>query len=435
MKIFSCLLFFVFFTLNISAQNGNFITSDIDNFWNAYDKITATKDSKEQFEFINQLFIEKGSPGLKAMMETRRYTDKSYVDAINTYPKFWNSIRGNTLKAEDFARGIEIEVEKLKKIYPELRPAKVYFVVGAFRSSGTTQSDKILIGSEIALGDKSTVTDEFPDSMKHLKTYFANNSPQNIVFLNVHEYIHTQQKTTLGNNLLAQSVLEGVAEFVAVTATGGQPYSSIAFGKANESKVRTRFTTQIFNADYGFWLYDDDNNEFRVRDLGYYVGYAIAEKYYQKSADKKLAVKEMIELDYNNETELAKYVDKSGYFSKPVKELRKQYERSRPKIIGIKQLKNGSQTVSPNISQITVEFSTRMDTESRNRNFEIGPLGESNILRVKNFIGFSADSKSATFEVELKPNQRYQLILGERFRNADGVRLAPYLIDFKTANK
>ena len=347
---------------------------------------------------------------------------------------FWASIRENTLKANSYAREIEAELVKLKKIYPALRPANFYFTIGALRTGGTAMDGMVLIGSEIALADKSVATEEFPKGLEHLKPFFEANSIDDLVFTNVHEYVHTQQKMTLGDNLLAQSVLEGVAEFVAVQATGKpSPLPAIVFGRENAEQVRERFATEIFNLFPGFWLYSNAENEFEVRDLGYYVGYAICERYYQKAPDKGQAISEMIELDYNKETELIRFVDESGYFSRPVAELKRRFEESRPVVTRISQLKNQQRKVSPKLTTITVEFSAPMDT--RYRNFELGPLGETNLMRVKQFRGFSEDGKSATIEVELKPNRRYQLVIGNGFRSKEGISLKPYLIDFTTSNK
>ena len=83
--------------------------------------------------------------------------------------------------------------------------------------------------------------------------------------------------------------------------------------------------------------------------------------------------------------------------------------------------------------QLTIEFSAPMDKQRRN--FELGPLGKNNLLLVKRLISFSEDGKSATFEVELKPNQHYQLVIGEGFRNTNAAPLKPYLINFQTAAK
>ncbi|WP_426669743.1 hypothetical protein ACPPVU_00585 [Mucilaginibacter sp. McL0603] len=432
-KALTILIFlFVFKTVFAQEKNPDFITTDIDNFWTAFDKIVTTKDSVKQYYYINRLFIEKGTPGLKAMMQARAYTNKSYIDAINSYPLFWNSIRPNMFKAKKFAADISVNVLKLKKLYPELKPAKIYFTVGAFKSGGTTLDSMVLIGSEIAMADEHIETKEFPSNYGALVTYFKSNPINIVVFTNIHEYVHTQQKTTEANSLLAQSVLEGVAEYLAVKATE-QPSTlpALNYAKSNEERVKQVFASQMFNPSYGFWLYSNAENEFGVRDLGYAVGYTICEKYYNDAKDKKQAIKEMIELDYNNENALAKFVDRSGYLTKPIQTLKYEYEESRPKVVDIKPFVNNALDVDHAVTQITIEFSTPMDKQRRN--FELGPLGKDNLLKIKRFTGFSEDGKSAVFEVELKHNQHYQLVIGDGFRSKDAVPLKPYLIDFYTS--
>jgi hypothetical protein len=433
MKTITTLILCVLITTAASAQQSttNFITTDINNFWTAYDKITSTKDSVTQYNYINQLFIDKGTPGLKAMMQARRYTAKSYIDAINQYPLFWNSLRSNTLKANIYAASIASNVFKLKALYPALKPSKIYFTMGAFRSGGTTLDGMVLIGCEIALADAQTVTTEFPKSLDYLKVSFKNNSAQKIMFNNVHEYVHTQQKTTIGNYLLAQSVLEGVAEFMAVKATGKtSSLQALSYGKLHAERVKQAFAVQMFNPGEGYWLYSDDENEFGVRDLGYYVGYIICQKYYNKAKDKKQAIKAMIELDYNNEAALMNFVDQSGYFGKPVQTYKKRYESDRPVVTAIKQFKNNATDVDASVNQVTIEFSTVMD--KRYRNFELGPLGKDNLLKIKAVKGFSEDGRSLTFEADLKPGTHYQIIIGDGFKSKTGAPLKPYLIDIQT---
>lgn len=414
-----------------ARSDESIVTSDIDNFWAAFDQIRATSDEQKQLDLLNRLFIEKGSEGLKKIMIARRYTPQEYLEAINKYPRFWHSIRDNTLRSKQLANELKLGIEQLRSLYPNLKPAKIYFTIGVFRTGGTTLDGNVLIGSEMAMADQNTVMDEFPESFNYFKSFVKTDPSRNIAFGNVHEYIHTQQKTTIGNNLLAQSVLEGVAEFLAVKATD-QPSTApaIAFGKQNFDKVRTKFGTQIYNSFLGSWLYNNEPNEFNTRDLGYYIGYEICKRYFTHAIDKNKAIKEMIELDYNNEVALDKFVGRSGYFAKPIEKVRNDYEKQRPKVVKIKQFNNGSKGVNPMLKEITIEFSTKMDDYYRN--FEIGPLGENNLLRLKKFMGYSADGKSATFEIELKPNRQYQLIVNSGFRSAEGVSLKPYLIDFRT---
>lgn len=436
MKYMLALILNFFLLTSVFAQNTqNIVTTDIDNFWEAYDKITATKDSIKQLEYINKLFVEKGTPGLRDIMKARRYSPQEYVDAINKYPLFWKSIRENTFKAKNFAKEIEVGVSKLRKLYPELKPANVYFTIGVFRTGGTTIGNNVLIGSEISLADKNTDVSELPESFNNLKTHFASNPIDGIMFGNVHEFVHTQQKTTVCDNLLGQSVMEGVAEFLAVRALETPSTSpAITYGKNNEQRVKEVFAKEMFNPFYSFWFYSNAQNEFNTRDLGYYVGYAVAEKFYEKAKDKKLAVKEMIELDYNNPVLLAKYVDKSGYFPKSIRKYTKEFEKNRPQVINIKPFKNEDKKVSPNITELTVEFSKEMNKDYRD--FDSGPLGKEASIKIKRFTGFSDDGKSISIEIEpLQPNKHYQILIGGEFRDKAGVSLKPYLIAFTTVNK
>ncbi len=144
-NIILIITFLLFFSKLLSQGNSqNFITYGIDNFWAAYDKIITTKDTVQPYNYLNKLFIDKGSPGLKAIMQAREYTAKSYIDAINSYPLFWNSIRDNTLKAKGLAKDIENDVLKIKNVYPYLKPAKIYFTIGTLKTGGTTLDGMVL---------------------------------------------------------------------------------------------------------------------------------------------------------------------------------------------------------------------------------------------------------------------------------------------------
>lgn len=417
---------------NTQGQNPNrIVTTDIDNFWKAYDQIKSIPDTNEHNELIHNLFLNKGTPGLKALMQVRDYTAKSYLEVIRQYPLFWQSVRKNTLKAPVFAAAINDGIAKLKNLYPELRPATIYFSIGALRTNGTTQKDQILIGSELALADETTNSTEFSTNLGHLKPFFESNPIKSIVFVNTHEFIHTQQKTTVGNSLLAQCVLEGVAEFLAVQATKqSSPTPAIIYGPLHHLRIREVFTNHMFSSNTRFWLYSNRKSEFGVRDLGYYVGYSICERFYANAIDKRQAIKTMIELNYNDEKALNRFVDVSGYFDHSINTLRARYEEERPTVTKIVEFNNFAEHVNPDIRVVTIEFSTPMDTTVRG--FEFGPLGISNALMIKRFIAFSADRKSMTIEVEMKPSLRNQLLISDRFEDLEGRPLKPYLIDFTT---
>jgi len=97
-----------------SKKEKNFITSDIQNFWNAFDSVQNSSDSTEQIEILQTQFFDKASPGQKAMFEARNYTPQEYLQAIKNHPEFWKSIRQNTLNADSFSSEIEKGISKLK---------------------------------------------------------------------------------------------------------------------------------------------------------------------------------------------------------------------------------------------------------------------------------------------------------------------------------
>ncbi len=332
-----------------------FIATDIDNFWTAYDKIIATKDSVQQYTLLKELYLDKGTQGLKGLIEVRHYTEKEFMDWITKYPKFWNSIKSNTYKVKSLYPKIYANIQQLKKAYPNLKPATIYFSVGAFRTGGTTQGNKILIGSELSLADKTTIIDEFPSWRQ---TFYKNQNPLNeLPLLCTHEYIHTQQKE-LVENLLSMCLYEGVAEFISCKVTGTKSDApAIEFGKANQKIVVDKFVSDLFTMINNYnWLYGENRNELNVRDLGYYIGYEISERYYNLSKDKSKAIKELIELDYTNEKEVERIVDLTELLPKTLDELYNDYEKQRPKVISLSPFENGNQNVKPGVIKISINF-------------------------------------------------------------------------------
>lgn len=178
------------------------------------------------------------------------------------------------------------------------------------------------------------------------------------------------------------------------------------------------------------WLWSDAQNEFNMRDLGYYVGYAICEKYYNEAKDKKAAIKKLIELDYTNEAEIEAFVDGTKFFSAPLAELYSRYDASRPTVVKISGIENYDANALPGVKAITVTFSEPMDVNYRN--FDYGPLGENYVLAIHKVIGFSEDGRSITFEVNLQPGKHYQMTVSNGFRNLTGTPLKPYVIDITT---
>ena len=425
------LLFSIISCQNKSNVNQNVITADIDHFWEAYDKITNTKDTLLQAKYLTDLFLNKGTPGLNAIRQVRDYTPKSYLDAINKHPLFWESIRKNTFKSKNMSVELQKGIDKFRAIYPAMKPASIYFTIGAFRTNGTTKDSLVLIGSELAMADQNTVTSEFPTEIgTQWRKFFDSNPIDKLVLLNVHEYVHTQQKPMV-HNLLSQVLYEGIAEFVSVTAMQ-EPSASpaIEFGKKNKARVAKAFENDMYKpGKRDFWLWSNATNEFGLRDLGYYIGYEIAEHFYKNASGKKAAIKHLVDLDYENETEVEALVDGTHFFSNTLENLYNTFEENRPKVINIKEFKNGDQKVNPNITKITIEFSRSLTPPFKSTG--LGELGRDHFPKVDS-INFSEDAKSVIYHIKLESNKRYQILLENGYRAETDNPLKPYLIDFKT---
>lgn len=290
------------------------VAEDVDRFWVAYDAVRATADPEQQRQLFQSLYLDRGTPGLSSFMTAKGYTVDDWLEAIRRYPTYWETVRPRTALAAEALGRTEAHLERLKSLYPELRPAGVYFEVGALRSAGTTQGDKVLIGVEMATGDASVDISEMPTGLQRFfRTYFASRPLENLDLLITHEVVHTQQSGER-QTLLAQVVYEGVADFVAEKATGRLPdLPYVAFGPAHDEAIRAAFRRDMMGTEFGGWLYNGPSGPFGVGDLGYYVGYAIVSRYYEGATDKAAAIRTLIELDYGDQAAVERLVAASGY--------------------------------------------------------------------------------------------------------------------------
>jgi hypothetical protein len=404
-------------------------TADIDNFWIAYDSIQTTKDSLKQIEFIKKLYIDKGTKGLKAFMALRDYNAELWVNLIRIYPKFWKSIRPNTFTVKSFAQDIETSIKKFKELYPDLKEANMYFTIGGLRSGGTTMNDMVLVGTEIATGNASTDVSEFPT--KWLEGVFKTQQADNLVALNIHEYVHTQQKGN-AKTVLGQSITEGACDFITELVINKLLQKNyIVYGREHDAELKEQFKFEMFTTAYTNWLYNGSTTK-TVADLGYYMGYTICKSYYNISTDKKKAIKEIIELNYSDSTAVEDFLKRSNYYTEPINkaELRQALESKRPSVIRLEPFANGDSLVDAGIKELKIVFSSRMDKKGYSIND--GKRGK-DYSPVAGVVGFSDDGTSFTLKIDMKPNHEYEFIITDKsFRSKDGYSLKPYEVKFKT---
>ncbi|RZK37725.1 MAG: hypothetical protein EOO90_24480 [Pedobacter sp.] len=427
-NILLTLIILTFFKVS-NAQK--IFTSDINNFWVAYDSIQSAENNKKQI--LEHLFLNKKTDGLNAFMEIKKFGIDDYLAVIEKYPKFWNSIRANTLIDGKKITTINKALKKLKKLYPNNSKGKIYYTIGTLKSGGTTNSEDLLLGIEKIVGDKNTIVSEFKNENLQKMFQFTNSSQLEQV--TIHEFVHTFQKK--GEvNVLSKAIKEGSCDFIAELSLGKKISAQyINYGNENYEKVKTDFKSEMFSQSFGYWFYNSDVS--KSPDLGYFVGYVISKKYYENTNDKKKAIKDIIELDFNNEPDVVQFLDKSMYFAEKIniEQIKSEYKDKQPKVIKILEFENGNQNVNLDLKQIQILFSKPMSDKVA---INFSKFGKEH-FPLKNIIGLDETKTILKLEIaELKADTEYDFYITDRgTKSIDGYPFVEqeYKISFKTEKK
>lgn len=278
--------------------------SDIDNFWHAFDQLKNCKSRFDSIQTIQKEYLNKASTGLLDFIDARDFTAEGFINAINTFPKFYRSVRKNTLKVKKEIKFLHKVVNNLKKIYPNYKPKKICFAIGMVNTGGTISSNYLLIGSELATSNHHTDLSEFGLNpiTKILGT--SDTVKERIQKMVAHEYIHTQQPPRMNRNstecvLLFEILQEGMCDFIGQLISGGhinQPLHE--YGNRYEETLWQDLKSEMCNSSTKNWLYNTHKLKGGTpADLGYYVGYKIVESYYNRSKNKSQALVDIIEMD------------------------------------------------------------------------------------------------------------------------------------------
>ena len=342
------LLLAVFLAVQTPVDSVALVTRDIPNFWRAYDSATG-KPAVEQVRIFRTVYFQPGSPGLRDWMRVRLmnrdtvkarmiaagiisagwtagrldslrdslerasapFAEQSAAEellrALRAYPRYYAAVRARTLAVDTnsaIRQGIRQGLAKLTELYPAARFPNIYFLIGTLSTGGTTARSGMLIGTEQSASGPDTPLDELPAwAQKGFPTHdFAS-----LVGLIVHEAVHTQQKSMppgQHDTLLRHALGEGIADFLSELAVG--PWAANTprqtYGRAHEHDVWVDFQDEMEIASDSIirtWMYNGmvppDKNHGAV-DIGYWVGYRIAGAYYARAADKRAAVRELLEL-------------------------------------------------------------------------------------------------------------------------------------------
>ncbi|WP_259070407.1 DUF2268 domain-containing putative Zn-dependent protease [Mucilaginibacter sp. X4EP1] len=268
-----------------SPDSAQFVTSDIDNFWKAFQHFKRDTTVNP----FGPEYIAIGSPGIAGFTPGRIQNADHLFAVVKKRRADYEKVMSNTLRIKEKEKQFRSTFYALKYLYPQAKFPTVYFVIGAHNSGGTSGTNGLFIGAEM-----QTNIDNMP-------------------FIVAHELIHFQQTFPSENpTLLQQSIVEGSADFIGELISGSQiNIAAHTYANVHTDALCKEFVSKMNDRSYMDWMYGTSKKDDRPNDLGYWMGYQITAQYYAKATDKKQAIYDILNIkDYTA------FLNKSGYLDK-----------------------------------------------------------------------------------------------------------------------
>jgi predicted Zn-dependent protease DUF2268 len=281
--------------LNRDPAHVKFVTSDIENFWRAYDLAAKESDKAKRIAIFQTEYLDKGSPGLKDFLRLRIKSAENLVSTIDRMPKYYASIRPQTLRVRHMEKRMRAAFEKFKSIYPEAVFPDVYFLIGVTSSGGTTGRSGLLIGTEMYGKTAKTPMDELSAWLRVVLS-----SVDYVPAIVAHESCHYNQHYNTAQDqrhLLGKSLQEGSCDMIGELISGRTINEHLkVYGKTHDADIWRDFEADMYKPDYSNWLYNANTAKDKPADLGYYVGYLITQAYYKNAKDKRQAIHDILNI-------------------------------------------------------------------------------------------------------------------------------------------
>ena len=281
--------------LNRDPETVKFVTSDIGNFWRAYDLAAKETDKAKRIAIFQSEYLDKGSPGLKDFLRLRIKSAENLVNAIDKMPKYYESIRPQTLQVQRMEKRMRTAFRKFKSIYPESVFPDVYFLIGVTSSGGTTGPSGLLIGTEMYGKTEKSPMDELSPWLRMVLS-----TVDNVPAIVAHESCHYNQRYNMAQdqrNLLGKALQEGACDTIGELISGRTINEHLkVYGRTREAEIWRDFEADMYKPDFSGWIYNATTAKDKPADLGYYVGYLITRAYYQKAKDKRQAVHDILNI-------------------------------------------------------------------------------------------------------------------------------------------
>lgn len=254
---------------------------DVARFYSVYDAAHGHPTAQA----LQREYIDPGSPGLHHLEKIRNVTGLTISRAVAAHPQIFVDAKRCMAVLPRVRLRVAAALGTLGRLYPKAQFPPVTIVVSRGKPAGVADAIGVIIGLDALCA----------------VNYLNPNVEDRFVHAIAHEYIHVQQalqSPTLYNNakptVLDSSLIEGAAEFMATLVTEEAAFHSPYAPRDGARAVENRFVADENATDLSHWI--DNGNLTEPGDLGYWVGYRIVSSYYERAANKRQAVRDIIEM-------------------------------------------------------------------------------------------------------------------------------------------
>lgn len=255
-------------------------TTDVDRFFALYDATGGHPTASQ----LQQDYLDGGTEGLKVLARLRDVTGPRIAEAMAKSPQMYADARRCVTVLPRVRERLVAAFAKLAAIYHEATFPPVTIAVSRTRPVGVGSP---VTGVQIGLEALCA-------------THWMNPDVEDrFVYVIAHEFAHVQQVRELVDDphptVLEGSLVEGAADFIGELIAGDVSYAYLpAMTKGRETEIETAFVPDVDSRDVSKWLYNSTME--KPSDLGYWVGYRIVKAYYLRAADKRAAIREILQM-------------------------------------------------------------------------------------------------------------------------------------------
>jgi hypothetical protein len=255
---------------------------DVAAFYELYDATNGHPTAEQ----LQHEYLDPGSAGLHRMAQLRRVTGASIAAAMFQHPEIYADAERCMAVLPVGRKRVAMALHILGQLYPGAQFPPVTIAIGRGKPVGVTDATGVMIGLESLCA----------------VTWLEPNLEDRFVHMVAHEYGHVQQAVASPAlyddekpTVLEESLIEGAAEFTAELISGSVSSTGLKeITKGREKAIETAFVPDEDNTDLSKWLYNGTLS--KPGDIGYWVGYRIVKSYYEHAADKRRALREILDM-------------------------------------------------------------------------------------------------------------------------------------------